>query len=101
MLRKRIGVPAVLLVFVSTLTFLRAPGSSRLGGLQSEPLPEALLRESRTAAAELEIGGDLAGLRRGTPLLALDLNGEAPSGRPKDASGHLFDMGPFLQGANG
>ena len=30
------------------------------------------------------------------PVLVLEINGEAPSGWPKDSGGHGFDMGPYL-----
>jgi mono/diheme cytochrome c family protein len=30
------------------------------------------------------------------PLLVLTLNGQAPSGWPKDSGGHGYDMGPYL-----
>jgi mono/diheme cytochrome c family protein len=30
------------------------------------------------------------------PLLVLKINGQPPSGWPKDAEGHSFDMGPYL-----
>jgi mono/diheme cytochrome c family protein len=30
------------------------------------------------------------------PLLVLEVNGKAPSGWPKDSSGHGYDMGPYM-----